>query len=287
MKHLLKTFFITFILIQAVQAGRYYNTENGRFISRDYLGYVDGMSLYNAYFAEKFALDPKGNFKLEFNAFIPNNISGAKTLGQWFPSVGHVDNDTWIDEAGSVAWVMATDQRGFGGGKSRLKSLSREIDTSEIGNMEGKGKVFSTSSDDSIRAREAHYTFTYVYEQKNARPSSQEVIKDISPCETHITVTASAEYPFKGWQIGNWGVFSAVIPNLDYEVKFKLKRFDDAGFSFGTVEGTHNKFPNYEANINGVWLYSFSSTVTPGMISSSIGLQSSTEFAGQSSILLD
>ena len=56
---------------------------------------------------------------------------------------------------------------------------------------------------------------------------------------------------------------------------------------FITVEGTHNKFPNYEANINGVWLYSFSSTVTPGMISSSIGLQSSTEFAGQSSILLD
>ena len=60
MKLLLKTFFITFTLIQAVQAGRYYNTENGRFISRDPLGYVDGMSLYNAYFAEQLTLDPMG-----------------------------------------------------------------------------------------------------------------------------------------------------------------------------------------------------------------------------------
>ena len=60
MKFLLKTFLITFTLIQAVQAGRYYNSEDGRFISRDPLGYVDGMSLYNAYFAERFAQDPNG-----------------------------------------------------------------------------------------------------------------------------------------------------------------------------------------------------------------------------------
>ena len=39
---------------------RYYDTEQGRFISRDPAGYVDGMSLYNGYFAERFALDPSG-----------------------------------------------------------------------------------------------------------------------------------------------------------------------------------------------------------------------------------
>jgi len=60
MKFLLKAFLITFTLMQAAQAGRYYNTEQGRFIQRDPLGYVDGMSLYNAYFAERFALDPMG-----------------------------------------------------------------------------------------------------------------------------------------------------------------------------------------------------------------------------------
>ena len=41
-------------------AGRMFDPEVGRFISRDPLGYVDGMSLYNGYFAERFALDPWG-----------------------------------------------------------------------------------------------------------------------------------------------------------------------------------------------------------------------------------
>ena len=39
---------------------RYYSDELGRFISRDPMGYVDGMSLYAGYFASGFALDPKG-----------------------------------------------------------------------------------------------------------------------------------------------------------------------------------------------------------------------------------
>ena len=39
---------------------RYFSDELGRFISRDPLGYVDGMSLYGGYFAEDFGLDPSG-----------------------------------------------------------------------------------------------------------------------------------------------------------------------------------------------------------------------------------
>ena len=39
---------------------RYFSNELGRFTSRDPLGYVDGMSLYNGYFAERFILDPLG-----------------------------------------------------------------------------------------------------------------------------------------------------------------------------------------------------------------------------------
>lgn len=60
MKFFLKIFFISFTFIQIASAGRMYDPEIGRFISRDPLGYVDGMSQYNAYFAEKFALDPTG-----------------------------------------------------------------------------------------------------------------------------------------------------------------------------------------------------------------------------------
>ena len=39
---------------------RYFSEEMGRFISRDPLGYVDGMSLYQGYFAERFFVDPSG-----------------------------------------------------------------------------------------------------------------------------------------------------------------------------------------------------------------------------------
>ena len=39
---------------------RYFSESLGRFIGRDPMGYVDGMSLYNGYFAENFQLDPTG-----------------------------------------------------------------------------------------------------------------------------------------------------------------------------------------------------------------------------------
>jgi len=47
-------------LSQSLQA-RYYDPEMGRFASRDKLEYVDGMGLYNGYFAQSFNLDPSGN----------------------------------------------------------------------------------------------------------------------------------------------------------------------------------------------------------------------------------
>ncbi len=43
---------------------RYYHAELGRFISRDPLGYVDGMSLYRAYFVPSF-VDPKGTITVK------------------------------------------------------------------------------------------------------------------------------------------------------------------------------------------------------------------------------
>ena len=44
---------------------RYFDDEQGRFISRDPLGYVDGMNLYNGYFAESFGLDPYGQHEID------------------------------------------------------------------------------------------------------------------------------------------------------------------------------------------------------------------------------
>ena len=99
---LLKIFSIAFLLVQFTASARYYSSEMGRFINRDPMGnpqdpraivaqnearyqatvnrefierdesprysepngYHDGMSLYNGYFAQKFALDPSGNILL-------------------------------------------------------------------------------------------------------------------------------------------------------------------------------------------------------------------------------
>ncbi|NQZ59075.1 MAG: RHS repeat-associated core domain-containing protein, partial [Lentisphaeraceae bacterium] len=43
---------------------RYYSDDLGRFISRDPIGYVDGMSLYSGYFAGGLGMDPAGTVKL-------------------------------------------------------------------------------------------------------------------------------------------------------------------------------------------------------------------------------
>lgn len=40
---------------------RYFSDDLGRFINRDSWGYVDGLSLYNGYFAQSFLLDPSGH----------------------------------------------------------------------------------------------------------------------------------------------------------------------------------------------------------------------------------
>ncbi|MCH2207988.1 MAG: RHS repeat-associated core domain-containing protein [Lentisphaerales bacterium] len=43
---------------------RYFSTEMGRFVSRDPLGYVDGMSLYVGYFSQHHGVDPSGLLKV-------------------------------------------------------------------------------------------------------------------------------------------------------------------------------------------------------------------------------
>ena len=44
---------------------RYFRDEMGRFISRDPLGYVDGMSLYGGYFAQWGGMDPMGLWQIK------------------------------------------------------------------------------------------------------------------------------------------------------------------------------------------------------------------------------
>ena len=77
--------------------------SKGRFINRDPLGYVDGMSLYGAYFAQGFGLDPWGLWTIDEEAYVDQNATTKKVTVTWCN--GEVskkiiknfkDLDTWL-----------------------------------------------------------------------------------------------------------------------------------------------------------------------------------------------
>ncbi len=61
---------------------RYYHAELGRFVSRDPVGYVDGMNLYRAYFVPR-GIDPNGRMTVE--------ACEAAVIDSWFDQVDVVD----------------------------------------------------------------------------------------------------------------------------------------------------------------------------------------------------
>ena len=82
---------------------RYYDTEQGRFISRDPAGYVDGMSLYNGYFAERFMLDPTGMDTYQQNRQL--SLPTAKILDRKLNAVENPLSHTFVyttDEKGDL-----------------------------------------------------------------------------------------------------------------------------------------------------------------------------------------
>ena len=64
---------------------RYFNDEMGRFINRDPLGYVDGMSLYNGYFAQWGGLDPDGLNVKVYPSKVAMDADTSLFCGEWKP----------------------------------------------------------------------------------------------------------------------------------------------------------------------------------------------------------
>ena len=66
---------LLFVLLSQSVHARYFDPEGGRFINRDPLEYVDGMSLYAGYFAQRFTVDPSGTVikkEIEHNDYDSN-----------------------------------------------------------------------------------------------------------------------------------------------------------------------------------------------------------------------
>ena len=223
---------------------RYYNAATGRWLSRDPIEELGGLNLYAFVYNNGInSVDVLGNIKLEFNAFIPGSL-GARVNGV---------SGTWIPEPDPTStWYFGTDNRSFGGGSSRVKSVSRDIKESEIGKLEGKNGIFTTSAGISKRIRKAPLLGNInsqnpIIESQSKKAATKQTvtIKDIDACTSKITVKASGSYPFID-----------VAPDINYKVTFTLKKAGNGQIEV-TVEGSHNQFPAYESLIDGSNIYQY------------------------------
>ena len=191
-----------------------------------------------------------GMFTVSFHAFI------HKDLGQEIRYLENIGDEVtagryFFQEPGHSGWYAATDNRGFGGGNSRIQSQSVNILISDIGKMEGK-TWFKTEVGASTRIQKqllfgnGNPPYLVALERKTAKDlECKEVAHDTGPDSSEVTVKASASYPF---------IFA---PDIDYEVTFSFCRMDESTVIV-SVKGSHNKFPCYEALVNGsdhIWKY--------------------------------
>lgn len=118
MKQFFKILLLLTTLSQTIQAGRYYDSDYGRFVSRDPIGYVDGMSLYNAYFAERFASDPTG-FLREMTeqdfSVVYGTTQGQRSLAetdphQLMPEEIEIDRAWWATQG--CDWEIEVEPQG-------------------------------------------------------------------------------------------------------------------------------------------------------------------------------
>lgn len=222
------------LLVESAQA--HFHPGTGRFINRDPYQELGGANLYRyvqnapTNLVDPFGLEP---IEVEFNAFIPGRF------GTWLPEPGG------ITELADGGVFFKTDERGFGGGSSRLFTRVT-IDSESIGTAACKKSSPQVVTDTGTSHRKitrqittlyGHEWVTTYYEKKATAKWSSPPPSE-GKCSTTVCVTAAASYPF-----------SMVAPNIDYNVCWK---FTVAAKNAVTIEvwGSHDKFPNYEALIN-------------------------------------
>ena len=92
---------------------RYYDAEQGRFISRDPAGYIDGSGLYNGYFAWGFAMDPTGEFA-NVALGVVDAVDTANTVRKYFKSSDPCEKKRLLKEVGTKALATVGSALGVG-----------------------------------------------------------------------------------------------------------------------------------------------------------------------------
>lgn len=125
-----------------------------------------------------------------------------------------------------------------------------------VGDLESiSGSMFSSIAGQTSRVRRSRNLGGSIFgnpESRTASVSASERVKDISICESRVSVRARSAYPF----IAN-------SPSIEYNVTWNLKRTEQ-GLEVN-VSGWHRGFPFYEMFLNRHpqqrnGLYDFSST---------------------------
>jgi RHS repeat-associated protein len=218
---------------------RYHSPSLGRFISRDPKEEAGGINLFSYVRNNPPNLNDKlglFSFRVLFAAFI------HKKLGEW------------VDEPASYNAEFKTDVRDFGEfdetanertGNARLYSIV-EVESTQIGKLEKGGVLRGLSATGMSHRRVASispfWTGTWgpPESKRSVAKNPDPVIKDTGPCESTVSFGPSANYPF----------FSRTSPDIDYDIKFTLTRMDDKKRIDITIEGSHDEFPFYEAQVN-------------------------------------
>ena len=118
---------------------RWYSPALGRFISRDPLGYVDGMSLYRGYFAPK-GLDPTGNEDLD--RIIRDKINSILGFNRFDMSQGGVQLLRQYSAAGTEFWI---------GGQCEFEKDSTKVTWSGDGPFRPSGATGAVLSELTFR----------------------------------------------------------------------------------------------------------------------------------------
>jgi RHS repeat-associated protein len=233
---------------------RSYNPSVGRWPNRDPLEEEGGANLYG------FVLNSPVNLV---------DALGQRPISFYFDAFIHGDRGTWLPEPGPNLsnFYFKTDERGFGQfdaarRNARLFSFG-SIESTKIGQAQQGGVTVLNNTGDSHRRRLVSPLIWGPEESKQSPLTTNTVTVKDGPCETTVTITAGAAYPF-----------ISVAPNIDYHVEFTFKKLGNGKISV-KMKGKRNNFPDYEGSVDGALRYQWKSPSSgPGIIN----LNTSTSF---------
>ncbi len=244
---------------------RYYDPENGRWLQRDPLEYVDGMNLY------------------EYVASGPTNWQdpgGMRRISAQFAAFIHQRHGEWLDEPGGFRWEFQGDNRVAGGDITASRLLSEGwVESTLLGTLATQFVDFdhNTTVGASHRRRLKNNGRLLgsigIYETATAVNDGSESMSN-AWCSSTLTFTAASAYPFV------W-----VSPDIDYSVQFVFTAVA-RNKVLVQMSAWHDGFPDYEGRVDGRVVYHHATPFKgPSLAAPNLGGAGDT--AGSAAVLID